>query len=540
MLCTVMLGQLQSAPAATALPNPGKLFQWLKTHKLPVILTSLLLIAALLAGMVAMTRTSANAAYVTTPVLQQDLTQTVTASGTLNPQNTVTVGSQTSGTISQVFVDYNSKVKKGQVLAKLDPSQLQAQLSQALAALAQAQAQAAQQVQTAGGAQASITESQQTAAVERANAQASDAAIATAVSNVSKAQSALQLAQQTVSRDQSLIANGYISQSQLDSDRSNLTATQSALQSAQAAVTQARAQATASANQAQASSTQTQVTAAQAGASQDAAAAAQAAVQAAQAQVQQDELNLQHTIITSPVDGTVIAREVSVGSTVAASLQAPTLFSIAQDLKKMEVDINVGESDIGNVRPAAAVSFSVLAYPNQTFPGRVTQVRVNPSTVNNVVTYTVITDVNNSQGQLLPGMTANATIDVKTAHSALVVPTQALTFRPGTGSLQHMRRRTSGSQSAPWGQSSADASGSAVAGQNGLIFVQHNGKLQPVRVRVDLVSGTQAAVTPVRGGLSAGDAVAVSGGTSSNAARSQSAMRSNPAAMGGGIGRALH
>lgn len=540
MLGNVMLGQLQSAPATAVLPNPGKLIQWLKTHRLPAMLTSLLLVAALVAGTIAMTRTSADASYVTTPVLQQDLTQTVTASGTVNPQNTVTVGSQISGTISQIFVDYNSKVKKGEELARIDPSQLQAQLSQAQAALAQAQAQAAQQSQTAGGAQASITQAQQTAAVERANAQASAAGIVTAASNVAKAQSALQLAQQTVSRDQSLIANGYISQSQLDTDRSNLTAAQSALQSAQAAVTQARAQADASTNQAQASSTQTLVTAAQAGASQDAAAAAQAAVQAAQAQVQQDELNLQHTVITSPVDGTVIARDVSVGSTVAASLQAPTLFSIAQDLKKMEVDINVGESDIGSVKAGETVNFSVLTYPNQTFPGTVTQVRVNPSTVNNVVTYTVITDVNNPQGKLLPGMTANATINVNTAHNALVVPTQALAFRPGTGSLKHGRRSsTAASPSSPWGQSSADASGSAEAGQNGLIFVQQNGKLQPVRVRVNLVSGTQAAVTPLRGELSAGDTVVVSGASASSSSRSQSASRSSSPGMGG-IGRALH
>ncbi len=169
--------------------------------------------------------------------------------------------------------------------------------------------------------------------------------------------------------------------------------------------------------------------------------AAQAGVAAAQAQVEQDELNIQRAVITSPVDGTVIARDVSVGQTVAASLQTPTLFSIAQNLHKMEVDINVGEPDIGNVRPGDAVSFSVLAYPNQTFTGTVSQVRVNPTTVNNVVTYTVITLVNNPNNALLPGMTANATIEVKTAKNALVVPTQALSFRP-TGTSQRTIART--------------------------------------------------------------------------------------------------
>jgi len=537
-----MIGQLQGQPISSALPNPATLLQSLKRHKWLASITSLLLIAAIVAGTLAATRTNASAAYVTTPVLQQDLTQAVTASGTVNPQNTVSVSTQVSGTVSQIFVDYNSKVKKGQVLAKLDPSQLEAQLSQARAALAQTQAQAAQQSQTASGAQANITEAQQTSAAQAANAQASQAAVATAQSNVAKAQAAQQLAQQTLSRDQSLLSQGYIAQSQYDSDRSNAVAAQTGVQSAQAALAQARAQATASVNQAQASSTQTQVTASQAGASQDAAAAAQAAVQAAQAQVQQDELNLQRTIITSPVDGTVIARDVSVGSTVAASFQSPTLFSIAQDLKKMEVDINVGEPDIGNVRPGDTVTFSVLAYPNQTFQGSVTQVRVNPSTVNNVVTYTVITDVNNPQGQLLPGMTANATINVKTAHNALVVPTQALTFRPSAGTFKGRHHGTQTTQgSSPWGQTSTDASAGVVAGKNGVVFVQRDGKIQPVRVRIDLVSGTQAAVTPISGELSAGDNAIVSSGTQTGS--TQSSARSGRSGSGspnmGGIGRAL-
>ncbi len=125
--------------------------------------------------------------------------------------------------------------------------------------------------------------------------------------------------------------------------------------------------------------------------------AAAANVDAAEAVVAQDQLNLQHTVITSPVDGTVVARDVSVGQTVAASLQTPTLFSIAQNLGKMEIDINVGEPDIGNVKPGDPVSFSVLAYPNQVFHGTVSQVRINPQTLNNVVTYDVVVFAQNAE-----------------------------------------------------------------------------------------------------------------------------------------------
>ncbi len=178
--------------------------------------------------------------------------------------------------------------------------------------------------------------------------------------------------------------------------------------------------------------------------------AAQANVAAAAAVVRQDELNLQHAIITSPVDGTVVARDVSVGQTVAASLQTPTLFSIAQNLAKMEVDINVGEPDIGNVKPGEAVSFSVLAYPNEVFHGTVSQVRINPQTLNNVVTYDVVVFAENAGGKLLPGMTANATIDVANVANALTVPLDAI--------------RSAAAATTPWGNVSG--SGGAVEARN--------------------------------------------------------------------------
>jgi HlyD family secretion protein len=212
--------------------------------------------------------------------------------------------------------------------------------------------------------------------------------------------------------------------------------------------------------------------------------------------VAQDKLNLDHTVITSPVDGTVVARDVSVGQTVAASLQTPTLFSIAQNLGKMEVDINVGEPDIGNVKPGDPVDFSVLAYPNRTFHGTVSQVRINPQTVNNVVTYDVVVLVANAGGELLPGMTANATIDVAKAQNALTVPLAAL--------------QTTTTTTTPWGSvSSSGASGAIANGSNATLLVDR-GKPTPISVSVTLTNGTLAAVQPLApSSLAAGDRVII-------------------------------
>lgn len=491
-------------------------------------LAAILVIAAIVAGSLVLTRGRAAAAYATAPAAYGTLSQSVTAAGTVTPQNTVNVGTQVSGTISEIDVDYNSRVHKGEVLATIDTSQMQAQLAQAQASLAQARAQAAAQQQTAAGSSGAVNVAQADSAAQSQSAVAARAAIATAQAGVTKAQSALQLAQQTVARDKTLLAQGYIAQNQYDSDATNLTAAQTALQAAQAAVVQARAQAASSASQAAASSAQSGVAAAQAGAASDSAAAAAAGVNAAQAQVQQDQLNLNRAVITSPVDGTVIARDVSVGQTVAASLQTPTLFEIAQNLHRMEVDISVGEPDIGNVRAGDPVAFSVLAYPGQTFRGTVSQVRVAPATVNNVVTYTVVTLVNNPNDQLLPGMTANASIQTRSVRDALIVPSSSLQFHPANAGTNTPR--------GPWGAMAASAAGAAADGSRGVVYVERGGRAIAVPVRIGLSSGVQTAVTPLRGTLTAGDAVITGAATAASGAHP-------PASHGGGsyaVMRGLH
>jgi len=439
-----------------------------------------LLGAALLAWALLHARTREQ--LVTAPVVAQTLVQSVTASGTVNPQNLVSVGTQVSGTIASIYVDYNSRVKRGQVLARLDPSTLAAQLQQARAALAQAQAQVAQSADAANGAASGVS-------VAGATDAADAAAVASAKANIGKTQAALALAQKTQARDSALLAQGYIAQSTVDTDRSTTAQDAADVAAAQAAVAQAQAQdlAGAAAVSQQSSAAGGQVAATQ---------AAEANVAAAQAVVQQDELNLQHSVITSPVDGTVVARDVSVGQTVAASLQTPTLFSIAANLAKMEVDINVGEPDIGSVKPGDAVTFSVLAHPNTMFRGTVAQVRINPQTLNNVVTYDVVVYAANVGGQLLPGMTANATIDVASVSNALTVPLAALHAPAAAGAT-------------PWGTTSGpDAGGAIAAGSAARLMVDRGGKAVPVPVRVTLTSGSLAAVEPIgAGALAAGDLV---------------------------------
>ncbi|HEX4014960.1 MAG TPA: efflux RND transporter periplasmic adaptor subunit [Candidatus Cybelea sp.] len=470
-----------------------------------------LLLAGLLVWAVLHSRSHVQA--ITSPVVTQTLVQSVTASGTVNPQNLVTVGTQVSGTIASIDVDYNSKVKQGQVLARLDTSTLQAQLDQARAGLVQAQAAVAQAAGSAGSASAGI-------GVASANDAADTAAVASAKASVAKTQAALALAQKTAARDGALLAQGYVAQSAVDADRSSVAQDQGDIAVAQAAVAQTQAQAAAGAatvNE-QASTASSQVAGVQ---------AAQANVAAAQAVVRQDELNLEHAVITSPVDGTVVARDVSVGQTVAASLQTPTLFSIAQNLGKMEVDINVGEPDIGGVRAGDAVAFSVLAYPNQLFRGTVAQVRINPQTLNNVVTYDVVVYAANAGGQLLPGMTANATIAIASAQNALTVPVSAL-------------HTTATSSATPWGNASDTGTSNVSAGSAATLIVERDGRATPIHVRVTLSNGTLAAVQPVENDtLATNDRVVTGWATPKRSARTASSSPMNASPVGGGM-RGIH
>jgi HlyD family secretion protein len=529
-----------------------------------------LVIVAIVASVLVIRSRAAAVTYTTVPVQTGSLAQTVTASGTLNPQNTISVGTQVSGTISAIYADFNSRVKKGQVLAKLDPTTFQAALDQAKSTLDQSMAQAQATGATASGGPSAIAQAQAqaqaaaaTARAAQMTAAASQAAVKTAQTTVTKDQAALALAQQTVNRDRQLVSQGFIAQNQVDADQSALVAAQTAVDGARAAVAQAQAQTSASVAQiaqanasAQALSAQTGVTGATAANQVATHDASVAAIGIQQAQVAQAQQNVNHTIITSPVDGTVIARVVAVGQTVAASLSTPTLFSIAQDLSKMELDLAVGEPDMGRVRPGDPVTFTVLAYPNRVFKAVVKQVRQNPTTVSNVVTYTNVVIVDNKDGALLPGMTANATIQVAHADNATIVPLAAFSYTPAAGSVAHRKRppgangagpgagqasgaaRTGSGNAAgggsPWGATTGTSSGAVTAGSTSRIFVERNGQLNAVPVKVGIVGDTSVAVTPLRGTLTTNDQVVIGDSRSTSSKGAANTNTRNLLTGGGG------
>ena len=284
--------------------------------------------------------------YVTKPVTQETITQYVEASGTIKPINTIEVGTQVSGTVAKIYVDYNSVVKKGDLLAELDPSLFQANVDQSTAKLSTAQAA------------------------------------------YSKATSTLAYKKNNYLRYKHLYDKNYVSKDEVELAYSNY-------QQALAEV-----------------------------------AAASADVRAAKATLDNHMTNLGYSKITSPVDGTVISRAVDVGQTVAASFNTPTLFEVAKDLTQMQIETSVSEADIGRIKVGQKAEYTLDGYQDRTFEGEVTQVRLASTTTNNVVTYTVIISVDNSEGLVIPGMSANVSIITNQVKDALCVPSQALKFTP--------------------------------------------------------------------------------------------------------------
>lgn len=293
--------------------------------------------------------------YLTAAVDRGDVVDVVGATGTLQAVTTVQVGSQVSGTIASLHADFNSQVKMGQVIARLDPSLLDARLAQAKANVVAARA-----------------------GVERARATVEDT-------------------RQKYERAKDLAAQNLLPQSDLDTTRSNH----------EGAVAQVKA--------------------------------ADAAVSQAEAGLNQARVDLAHTVIKAPIDGIVIARNVDVGQTVAASLQAPVLFVIANDLAKMQVNASIDEADIGRVGRGQEVAFRVDAFPEREFAGRVEQVRLQPTTAQNVVTYNTIIAVDNADSRLMPGMTATVSVIVRRREGVLRIPALALRFRPA-GAVAPVRR----------------------------------------------------------------------------------------------------
>lgn len=340
--------------------------------------------------------------YRTARVERGPLTANVSATGTLSAVTTVQVGSQVSGQIKELHADFNSVVRRGQVIARIDPATFEAKVGQARAELEAARAAVLNQ-----GAQ-----------VERARAEVENAraAHAEARAQTVHAQVLLADARRDLERKEALFTRELIARSERDS-------AEAAHDAAVAQLDAARAKAEAARAGIGAAEAQLRVTRA-------ALESARAQVRQREAALQQALVDLEHTTIRAPVDGVVVSRAVDVGQTVAASLQAPTLFTIAQDLTRMQVDTSVDEADIGRIRVDGPAVFTVDAFPGETFHGRVVQVRKAAQVVQNVVTYTVVVAVPNPDGRLLPGMTANVKLIVAEKPSVLKVPNAALRFRP--------------------------------------------------------------------------------------------------------------
>ena len=284
--------------------------------------------------------------YETQSLSKCTITEVVEASGTINPVNTVSVGSTVSGLMKEIYADYNSEVKKGQLLAQIDPANFQASVDQNRAQINNAEA------------------------------------------NLAKLNAEMVYAEKTYNRYKNLYAKNFIARSELDQAESNYLAKKASVGAQRASIAQARA------------NYNTAMT------------------------------NLGYTKIIAPVDGTIISRDVDVGQPVAASFQAPELFVIAQDLKKMQIEVNVSEADIGKVKEGQDVEYTLDGYPDRTFEGKVTQVRLDSTTTSNVVTYTVIVSVNNDDLTLKPGMTANVSIIINKSENVLCAPSVALKYSP--------------------------------------------------------------------------------------------------------------
>jgi HlyD family secretion protein len=336
---------------------------------------------------------AANPQIVTRAITRGDIIQSVTSTGTLETVTSVEVGTQVSGTVSSLGADFNSTVRKGQIVARLDPSLFETEVQQARANLIRSESE-----------------------VDRLHVMSADAQ--------TKLQRAVELSEKQL-----------ISSVDLEA----------AVLATRTAAAQIRA--------------------------------AQAAVTQSQASLQQAQVNLGKTVIASPIDGIVVARNVDVGQTVAASMSAPTLFVIAADLSRMQVNASIDESDVGMIHEGQPATFRVGAYPNQDFSGVVRQLRLNPTVEQNVVTYTAVIDVPNQELKLKPGMTATATIEIARKTDVLRVPNAALQYRPTSEALALL---------------GADASATPSTADKNVrpVWVQTNGPFARLAVKTGLSDGT--------------------------------------------------
>jgi HlyD family secretion protein len=396
------------------------------------LIAAVVVIVLAAAGFYAVKSRKAEVTYKSVKVERGTVVATVAATGNLSAVTTVQVGTQVSGTIQRLYVDYNSRVKKGQTIAEIDPSLFNAAVEQS-----------------------------------QGNALSAEA-------NLLKAKVALTDAERTWQRNKKLLADGIISQGDYDTAETAWQSAKSSLKAAEGGVAQTRG----------------------------------ALLQA--------KTNLRYSIIRSPVDGVVISRAIDVGQTVAASFQTPTLFTIAQDLTKMQIEVSVDEADISRIALGQSATFTVDAYPEQKFTGKVVQIRSAPVINQNVVTYVVVVNVDNSELKLKPGMTANVSIQVAKKDDVLKISPAALRFKP-----KGVESKSAAGKEKPAGPAAAGKTGREGGGRSGerkgggqQVFVLKDGK--PVAVPIKTGIASSSSMELVEGELKEGDDVIIeqSGGDS--------------------------
>jgi len=394
---------------------------------------------------------TSGAEVITQPVTRGSIVEAVSATGTLEAVTTVQVGSQVSGTVQALHADFNSIVRKGELIATLEPSLLRSEAEQARANLTRAAAE-----------------------LERSKVVVADAA-------------------SKLARTRELSARQLVPRTDLENAEVTLKSAEAQVKSAAAQVEQARASLT------------------------------------------QAEVNLEKTRIFAPIDGIVVSRAVDVGQTVAASMQAPTLFSIAADLTRMRVNAGVDESDVGRIEAGQDVRFRVDAFPDEEFEGKVSQVRLQPIVQQNVVTYGVIIDVVNVERKLRPGMTANVTIEVVRRDDVLRVPNGALRFRPSAAALSALSEPADAGGSGDLAPAAQPAAGPrATAGPK--VWVMQDGRLKAVAVKTGATDGVH---TELVGGLDQGAEVVTEvkfaqASTTGSTTTTRSPLLQQQGPMGGG------
>jgi HlyD family secretion protein len=491
------------------------------------------------------------ARFRTAKVERGEIVEGVQASGTVQPVVLVQVGTQVSGVIEKLFADFNSKVTAGQTIAKLDTRKLDAQIAQDEATVARSKAD--------------LERMKSVVAQSRTDVERARANVGQSLADVARVKALLTQAEQELGRQRELAQKKLVAQSDLEAAVASKGSLDAQLASAEASVKQAQVQISAAEDVVRTNEAQLVV--------------GEAAIRQSEAALKGDKVNLDYATIVSPVDGVVVSRNVDVGQTVAASLSAPTLFVIANDLTKIQVQTSVPEADVGRIQEGQKAHFTVDAHPERTFEGAVSQVRLASTTVQNVVTYTVLVDASNPRGLLLPGMTANVTFEIqRSAKDTLTVPAsalrlqappelvdnpEALTAKPAEtppaekpAAAEKPAEARAGADGAPSPDGKSPADGAPAAGgerrgrgergsggaggrggrrRSGFVYVQTPaGKLHAVAVKLGISDGVRTVVEPT-------DAAALPEGADVVTAvlREEEPATTNPFApprMGGGGG----